>query len=1238
MASQFSQFEGSLHVHFMVPNECASEDDCSEDMWEAFQKCKENEIPPEWIKENACHDIKPEKTDIFVLEKFEGNAFIRLQATKCLILGPKCLLRCFLTNEPIPLGTSPILNTAMRDIVVCISGFTPQDKLAYQKKIEYMGGICIKDLRHCVTHLITDSVMSEKYEKAMEDGIKAYTNHWVAAVWEANLQGYVPATDKSFDKYKVSVFMNLIVTTTNLPRDRREEVKRLLEQHGGGYMGPLDGRKVKLLITDEYTTMSDKIKFALANDIPCVTSNWIKKSIEVGYALPFNEFIISPSTKCSTPEKGSQSCQENFNISTISCIQADNPVFINETMSSTINSTAHVTVSDKCPQKPAASVDHISVKEAKKAGPFLDGCNIYVAGFSSTQKDRLHKIINMSSATRYDEISETLTHVLIGDPGKASGDLKIIQAKGLHPHVLKIQWLEESIKMKKPAPEEAFVFDRKEESNAEPPPSPLSKKNLQMLQKPKRPPVPVFQVTVPSEPCEDEPDLVQQYLQPQNLDQSMSKLFPRQSDPIHSKSLHRSPLNDSNVPFSQPLTMGAQIFQKLTFFVTSSAEEEDNSLKENIAGLGGNLVSRSFTGIPDYAIVPFNGVSLKITANEVVTSLFIDDCLDHDVVVDIQYYHRPTCIPEDVKPLANCVIVVSAYTGMERTYLSKLATILGARHQDTFARKTNLEKGLYGGTHLICMSPEGNKYNAAVKWRLPAVTAEWLKACAEKFTLVNETPFLVGETMAPERDNLPETSGSIVPAVISLSNRKILTPNRLTNQTQNMETPIINKRLTLNKNSSANSPFHIATPETPYGQLFQENPSPNMRKAWAKWIEGLPEKVEEHQPKKRRLSTPLSDLKRQLWSALKKPRHSGDEHGNSFQNEDEGDTIQHDNGNDEITENLQAAPINRELSFDDDTPKKSEIHQELEEMDKLLRATSTSSNEGRFSIHGEEREKINENAHGPATQIESVGWEDPHPNTLRMPRRTDESPIEETHVTKRAEPQKLAEAKKIFKFMLSGIKDRENHEALIRKLGGEVSAESVFDDSATHLLCLRPSRNEKMLGSIAGGKWVLHPSYLRACETAGHFVDEEKYEWGNPLNEGYVPHIEVENEKTSAAAAHRWRLALKNSKRRAFQGMVAMLIMNQDKYEQFERLIKAGGGIVVQAKPPYDSSPSGNKITHCFVINRSGQQMDWAMLASKGILCFLPQFLNILLTTDGLVNPRQHVISEFKKYLALLPK
>lgn len=68
-------------------------------------------------------------------------------------------------------------------------------------------------------------------------------------------------------------------------------------------MGPLDGTKVRVVLASERGPLSDKLKYAMENNIPCLKSNWVYESIKVGYALPFRDFIIKSVKACSTPEK-----------------------------------------------------------------------------------------------------------------------------------------------------------------------------------------------------------------------------------------------------------------------------------------------------------------------------------------------------------------------------------------------------------------------------------------------------------------------------------------------------------------------------------------------------------------------------------------------------------------------------------------------------------------------------------------------------------------------------------------------------------------------------------------------------------------------------------------------------------------------------------------------------------------------------------------------------------------------
>lgn len=65
------------------------------------------------------------------------------------------------------------------------------------------------------------------------------------------------------------------------------------------------------------------------------------------------------------------------------------------------------------------------------------------------------------------------------------------------------------------------------------------------------------------------------------------------------------------------------------------------------------------------------------------------------------------------------------------------------RSQDMFAKKPSPEKNVVPSTHLVCPLPSGNKYQAAKKWGVPVVSADWLVECARVPSRVPEDPFLV---------------------------------------------------------------------------------------------------------------------------------------------------------------------------------------------------------------------------------------------------------------------------------------------------------------------------------------------------------------------------------------------------------------------------------------------------------------------------------------------------------------
>ena len=182
-----------------------------------------------------------------------------------------------------------------------------------------------------------------------------------------------------------------------------------------------------------------------------------------------------------------------------------------------------------------------------------------------------------------------------------------------------------------------------------------------------------------------------------------------------------------------------------------------------------------------------------------------------------------------------------------------------------------------------------------------------------------------------------------------------------------------------------------------------------------------------------------------------------------------------------------------------------------------------------------------------------------------------------------------------------------------------------------------------MLGSAAGGKWVLHPSYIRDCVEAGTWLEETKYEWGSLDNNFISDKMSVEWKL--AAAARKWRL----NQGGAFDGMKFILHMPEKKMGSFSRfvsrnfviftsltpslirLIRAGGGDVLTVKAPY----SGNHgATHLLTEARylDGNQVDFVSLANIGVPVLQPIYLNDFLTSEKPPELDKFLLENYKPH------
>ena len=62
----------------------------------------------------------------------------------------------------------------------------------------------------------------------------------------------------------------------------------------------------------------------------------------------------------------------------------------------------------------------------------------------------------------------------------------------------------------------------------------------------------------------------------------------------------------------------------------------------------------------------------------------------------------------------------------------------------------------------------------------------------------------------------------------------------------------------------------------------------------------------------------------------------------------------------------------------------------------------------------------------------------------------------------------------------------------VAKLGGRMSSNaSNFDPEATHMITGKVGRSEKVMSSVASGRWLLHPSYIVESLAQGRWLEEE---------------------------------------------------------------------------------------------------------------------------------------------------
>ncbi|NXX74850.1 TOPB1 protein, partial [Urocolius indicus] len=698
------------------------------------------------LEEETALNIKENDKSLYVCDPFRGAVFNHLKKLGCRIVGPQVVLYCMQSQRCVPRAEYPVYNMTMADVIVSCTSLEKDVREEVHKYVQMMGGRVYRDLNVTVTHLIAGEVGSKKYLVAASLKKPILLPSWVKALWDKSQQSMMRYTDVNMEDYACPLFLGCTICVTGLSSSDRKEVQRLTAEHGGQYTGQLKMNECTHLIVQE--PKGQKYECAKKWNVHCVSVQWFSDSIEKGFCQDETIYKVEASSKCgsapstSTPTNHA-SKPDNHPFSDVSHISNIYLSSVNETACSSAMSSRLDPLPDE--------LENLDISSFQAPEDLLDGCRIYLCGFSGRKLDKMRRLINCGGGVRFNQLHEDVTHVILGEN---NDELKHFLDKTTHrPHVVTAKWLLDSFSKGYLHPVEQYIplnYQLLENPILEQPGmKSLLPKNNSVLKKE------AVKVTKHQKAAED--DFLSQYINNDATLDEVEKLTSRTlNDTTHLtvQGENQSSVCNGSLGESSALAEGG-LFVRKRFLLLGFGEEDETCIADLIKENAGRILPLESRTIADYAVVPLLGCTVTPTVGDVVTNTWLIMCVEQQLLLDPQSNPLFTPVPlmEGVTPLEDCVLSFSQFTGAERDSLVYLAELLGARVQEFFVRRANAKKGLFASTHLVLRETEGSKYEAAKKWNLPAVTVAWLLQTARMGKRADENKFLVENAEAEDKES-----------------------------------------------------------------------------------------------------------------------------------------------------------------------------------------------------------------------------------------------------------------------------------------------------------------------------------------------------------------------------------------------------------------------------------------------------------------------------------------------------
>uniref|UniRef100_A0A8C1NR26 DNA topoisomerase II binding protein 1 n=1 Tax=Cyprinus carpio TaxID=7962 RepID=A0A8C1NR26_CYPCA len=683
------------------------------------------------LDEEAVLELDHNDKSLFVFSDFTSSAFDRCRRLGCRIVSPLVVLFCLQKQRCVPKAEQPVYNMAMADVTISCTNLDKEARSEVMDLVQLMGGRVYRDLNVSVTHLVAGEVGSKKYLVAASLGKPILLPSWVKACWEKSQDSVFHHSELNTEDYQCPVLKGCTVCVTGLSTVERKEVQRLCDQNGGNYTGQLKMNECTHLIASEPT--GQKYEFARKWNVYCVSLHWLFDSIEKGFCQDESRYAVERGKKRAEEKPGrpntSTPTGPNRSPSLLGLSHISN-------ISMNVNETALTTAGISHIESPDP-VDSFDITVCR-VDDLLDGCKLYLCGVLGKKVEKLRRMVNSAGGLRYNQPSQELTHIVMGEPDQG---VKVFLDKATHrPHIVTVQWLLDSFSRGSLLPEDGYFHPSFQPPAPAAVDMPAPHKAALRASRPSVAPPPA---PSPGRQARAEEDLLSQYME---NDQTVVE-HPQASNSTSSRQSVLLPEPPSAGKDSTLVeTSVGGLFTGKRFILVGFGAEAEAQLSELVMENAGKILVGRSRAVAHYAIVPLLGCDVEATVDEVATDTWL--CV---LPLPSHPLFTPVAVREGFSPLKDCVLSVSQFTGAERESLIQLAKHLGASVQDYFVRTANQRKGMLASTHLVLQTPEGTKYQAAQKWGLPAVTIRWVLESARTGKRADEGRYLVDLSPSPER-------------------------------------------------------------------------------------------------------------------------------------------------------------------------------------------------------------------------------------------------------------------------------------------------------------------------------------------------------------------------------------------------------------------------------------------------------------------------------------------------------